>query len=77
MLVNNYNFGVYNPPSGLETVINSYQASTVLALKSNNLQAKKEKGIQQSFGIPLFKLVDIDINLINYLITFILYLLLD
>ncbi|MEG4419391.1 hypothetical protein QUA70_12380 [Microcoleus sp. LAD1_D5] len=63
----NYNFGVWNPPSGLDAVRYSEQLSFELACKYNNLQTGKEEGFKQSFGIKPVKLENPDMNLINHL----------
>jgi len=67
MIGGNYNFGVWNPPTGLESVRFSEQLSTNLALKLNNIQVGKEEGIQQSFSVNWPKFEDPDIELITYL----------
>lgn len=49
----NYNFGVWNPPTGLDSLRYSQSINFELAAKLNNLQVGQEEGIKQSFGIKL------------------------
>lgn len=62
-----YNFGVWNPPTSIEAARYSEELSTKIAIKSNNLQAGKEEGIKQYFGVKWPKFEDPDIELIAYL----------
>jgi len=63
----NYNFGVWNPPTNIESVRYSEQLNVDIALKLNNLQTGKEQGIRQSFGVSWPEFKDLDIELIVYL----------
>lgn len=53
----NRNFGVWNPPSGMDNVKLSIEKDFELVAKLNDLndQAGKKLGIRQSFGLPVFK----------------------
>ncbi|MEG4373007.1 hypothetical protein QUB29_26485 [Microcoleus sp. B4b_D2] len=62
-----YNFGTWNPPTGLEAVRYSEQINFELACKYNNLRVGKEEGLKQSYGINLVKFKNPDMELINYL----------
>lgn len=46
----NRNFGVWNPPTGMDSVRRSVQVDFDLIVGSNNPKFGKELGIQQSFG---------------------------
>lgn len=63
----NYNFGVWNPPTGMETVRYSEYINFNLTCKYNNLQAGKEKGFKQDFGIKPIKLESPDMKLVIFL----------
>ncbi|MEG4251072.1 hypothetical protein [Microcoleus sp. Pol10D4] len=63
----NYNFGVWNPSSGLDTVRYSEQLNFDLACKYNNLQTGKEEGFKQIFGVKSVKFESPDMGLINFL----------
>ena len=63
----NYNFGVWNPPSGMEAVKYSEHINFDLACKYNNLQAGKEKGFKQSFGLKPLTFQSPDMELIIFL----------
>ncbi len=62
----NYNFGVWNPHSGIDAVRYSRYINFDLACKYNNLQIGKEEGFKQNVGVKPTKIEDIDINLIAY-----------
>lgn len=63
----NYNFGVWNPPTGIDSVRYSEHINFDLACKYNNLQTGKEEGFKQEYGVisPSFK--NLDMDLIIYL----------
>ena len=63
----NYNFGVWNPPSGLDAVRYSEQLNFELACKYNNLQTGKEEGFKQSFRAKPLNFESPDMELIVYL----------
>jgi len=62
-----YNLGVYNPPTSLDSLRFSEQISGDLALRLNNLQAGKETGYQQKVETFLPKFLQPDEELINYI----------
>jgi hypothetical protein len=63
----NYNFGVWNPPTSIDSVRYSEQLNANTAIKLNSLQKGKEEGIKQSFGVKWPKFEDPDIDVINYI----------
>jgi len=63
----NYNFGVWNPPTGLDFVKYSEHINFNLACKSDNLQTGKEEGFKQSFGVKPLKFESPDMELIVFL----------
>jgi len=63
----NYNFGVWNPPSAVDSIRYSEQINFNMAAHLNHLQTGKEEGIKQSFGTAWPKFEDPDIDLIVYL----------
>lgn len=70
----NRNFGVWNPPSGMDNVKLSIEKDFELVAKLNDLnnQTGKKLGIRQDFTIPVFKINASDqIDVVNnQLITF-------
>lgn len=63
----NWNFGIWNPPTGTDAIKYSEQINFNVAAKLNNLQTGKEEGIKQFFGVAWPKLEDPDSDLITYL----------
>lgn len=63
----NYNFGVWNPPSGLDAVKHSESINFNIATKLNNLQTGKEKGFKQNHEAKSLQLNSPDMELIVYL----------
>lgn len=63
----NYNFGVWNPPTAIESIRYSEQLAANIAIKSNNMQTGNEQGFRQSVGVNWPKFEDPDIELIIYL----------
>lgn len=63
----NYNFGVWNPPTGIDSIRYSQNINTDLINESNNLRLSKEEGFKQDYGVTSLKFESPDINLINYL----------
>lgn len=63
----NYNFGVWNPPTGMDAVRYSQNINVDLINELNNLQVGKEEGFKQDYGVvpPSFK--NPDMALIVYL----------
>ena len=59
----NRNFGVWNPPTGMDAVRNSQNINANSINKLNNSQTGKEEGIRQSFGTvpPNFGSPDMDL----------------
>ena len=62
----NRNFGVWNPPSGMESVRNSQNINVNSINKLNNLQTGKEEGFKQDFGTTAPSFESPDMNLIIY-----------
>lgn len=58
----NYNFGVWNPPTGIDDVKQSEFINLETANKYNNQQVGKEEGIKQNFGISLSSFDNLDAN---------------
>lgn len=63
----NRNFGVWNPPTGVDALKYSERINFELIAKLNNLQTGKEKGIKQSFGISLPNFKSPNTSSITYL----------
>lgn len=63
----NYNFGTWNPPSGMDSVKYSERINFNIANQSNNLQTGKEQGFKQNYGTQPLKFESPDSNLIVYL----------
>ena len=59
----NYNFGVWNPPTGVDAIRYSEQINFDLACKFNNLRTGKEEG----FNVKPFKLESPGMKSINHL----------
>jgi hypothetical protein len=53
----NRNFGVWNPPSGMDNIKLATKIDFESVIKLNNLndQAGQKLGIRQFFGLPVFK----------------------
>jgi hypothetical protein len=62
-----WNFGVWNPPSGMDSVKYSECLNFNLACKYNNLQTGREEGFQQSFNVKPVKFGSPDMELITFL----------
>lgn len=52
----NRNFGVWNPPTGMDSVRQSTKVNSDLVVRLNNLKIGKELGIRQSFGKDIEKI---------------------
>lgn len=63
----NYNFGVWNPPSGMDSVKYSERTNFNIASQLNNLQIGKEQGFKQNHGIKPLKFESPDTDLIVHL----------
>lgn len=63
----NYNFGVWNPPTGIDSIQYSQNINVKLINKLNNLQLGKEEGFKQDFGVEPLKIASLDMKLIIYL----------
>jgi hypothetical protein len=63
----NYNFGVWNPPTGIDSIKFSQNVNINLINKLNNLQLEKKEGFKQSFEVSLLKFDSPDTDLIVYL----------
>ncbi len=50
-IIGGYNFGVWNPPTSIESIRYFEQLNTNIAIKLINLQTGKEQGIRQSFDV--------------------------
>lgn len=61
----NRNFGVWNPPTGMDNVRRSVQVDFELIVKLNNPKTGKELGIQQFFGKNIEKIEHSDASLVN------------
>ena len=62
-----YNFGVWNPPTGMDAVRYSQNINVDLINKLNNLQSGKEEGFKQEYGVTPPSFEDSDADLIVYL----------
>lgn len=62
-----YNFGTWNPPSGIDSARYSSQLNFELLARLNNLQSGKEMGVRQSFGEGWPRFDDRDIELVHSL----------
>lgn len=63
----NYNFGVWNPPTGINSVKYSEYINFEIGAKLNNLQTGKKEGIRQNFGVKPLKFETPDMDLVVYL----------
>lgn len=63
----NYNFGVWNPPTGLEAVRYSQNINVDLINKLNNLQLGHEEGFKQDFRVTPLNFESLDMDLVGYL----------
>ncbi|MEG4529882.1 hypothetical protein [Microcoleus sp. D2_18a_D3] len=63
----NYNFGVWNPPTGMDSVRYSQNINVDLINKLNNLQLSKEEGFKQDYNVTAPSLESPDMDLIVYL----------
>lgn len=61
----NRNFGVWNPPTGMDSIRRSTQVDFDLIVYLNNPKAGRELGIRQSFGKSIEKLKYPDVELLN------------
>lgn len=60
----NRNFGVWNPPTGMDSVRRSVQVDFELIVRLNDLNANEGKGFDQGFGVESLKFKSPDMNLI-------------
>ncbi len=63
----NYNFGVWNPPTGMDAIRYSERINVDLINKLNNLQTGKEEGFKQDFGVKPLKIANPEMDLVVYL----------
>ena len=61
----NRNFGVWNPPTGMDAIRQSERVNFELVAKLNSLQFSKEMGIRQAFGKDLERFETPDTKSIN------------
>ena len=61
----NRNFGVWNPPTGMDSIRRSVQTDFNLIVRLNNPKLGKELGIQQSFGEDIKKFEYYEENLVG------------
>lgn len=62
-----YNFGTWNPPTGIDAIRYSERINFDLINESNNRQTGKEEGLRQSFSASLPNVERPDMSLIVYL----------
>ncbi|MEG5045972.1 hypothetical protein [Microcoleus sp. B4-C1] len=63
----NYNFGVWNPPTGIDSIRYSQNVNNDLINELNNLQLGKEKGFERDYGVVRPSFDSPDMDLIVYL----------
>lgn len=66
MINGSWNFGVWNPPTGIDSVNYSERINFDLIDGLNNIQTGKEEGFKQSFGVFLPEFENPDMILIIY-----------
>lgn len=66
MINGSWNFGVWNPPTGIDSINHSERINFDLINGSNNVQAGKEEGFKQFSGVSLPKFESPDMGLIVY-----------
>lgn len=66
MINGSWNFGVWNPPTGIDSINYSEFINFDLINRMNNMQVGKEEGVKQSFGVFLPKFESPDMGLIAY-----------
>jgi hypothetical protein len=64
-LKGNYNYGIYQPPSGLDAVRYSQQNNADLALQTNNLQTGQKTGFRQNVSTSAPRFLDPNTDLIT------------
>ena len=67
MINGSWNFGVWNPPTGIDAIRYSECINFNLINKLNNIQTREKEGLKQSFGVSLPKFENPDVNSIVYL----------
>jgi len=63
----NWNFGVWNPPTGINSIHYTQNININLINKLNNLQLGKEEGFKQGYGVTPPSFENPDRDLIVYL----------
>lgn len=63
----NRNFGVWNPPTGMDSVRRSTQVDLDLIIRLNNPKIEKELGVRQSFGKSLERITTPDTDTVVFL----------
>lgn len=66
MIGGTWNFGVWNPPTGIDSIKYSEFINFNLIEGLNNMQTGKGEGFKQSFGVSLPEFESPDMKLIVY-----------